>query len=1306
MAAALGVESEPSKSCCSVLKERFLKLEEKRNALRQAVKLLEHQIEVLQNENLNLKKAYKEEQARTELEREVKERETSIRYVLEQEICKLKASFTSLQKKECLRGQDEDVDGLLSSRVLEGETEIKRLKELLEKERKRGDSNEKKIEAEKRKAAEAWKLVKAEKSKAEGEKRLADIERKKAEEFRLCLETSKIEANEARKKLISERSKLEEANKRAEAEKQKANKEKKRADLETVKADEERKCAEVNMKKALDEQICANHLSQQLEEVRLRNKELQKEIQDIISVRKDKKIQEIISVRKDKKGFSCIGGKRCHPVQSDDNANTENAVNRVLKEQLKLEKKQVRHAKRMTKLEKTRNNLLQQELCLLKQDAIHFSCRLNVLDMCFSQGKATDGLTKIGDSPKLQRYNLSSKGVCDFHCQNEDVLMKTHHKTPDAFHQFCTGPLFPISGGSCTQPISGICSELESLVGGSVRNKSQNSAIHSTSASFSDRQLMGPQGRLASSVATSAKFGEENSIQATTMTKVSGKMTKNRHDEQLGTVAESYEDVGRVSGHIYKKRKIDDALNSVAYLYSEDRKLHLEMEEKLYSLYDILGLKDNMPASIWSESDGNSMPLTNERYLVSKPLNDLASQHYRPTKKRKGAPKLKLVSEPCDRDAEENLTEIMGIKCSGDEQVDAVRTDQFTKNFEMFSGDYMKLLELDNPADEEKFRLAMEMPHSPLPEINFTELGVSDPDDSSHLIQGGLYRGLTIEENSLVPSHTVDVIDVEIDSNWSKIKVSDTSQVLESNAEMGVAKQMPICGTEVPIVLCPGTAGVTLGSTPKYFVVFSNSKDKECISRIFCAIENCVFQSSIFSQTDWVVKEVLLTLAFEQDLLLEDKASVFFSLLLYNFSVVASANSRTLSTEDSLFWSDSFTEQLNRVLSGVETRRLFLELCQRDILFSLIEDFLIGRRVLVYDDVQCEPLAHCNSGRKVFSLDGRKIFISSKTATIEQFVAGGIILASICTAVDHIGFICEASYNILRMCQGDFSWILMVLHLFATICGNKYFSLENYSLIMSSITSVVSILERGDGPVGRVPSASDNCPHFYSCAQCPFAGHANCVEQVILLLLGELQAYDISGIRNQFPKKPILSLAYTGPSPMVRAEENFDDGNVRITHRSLCHFSDIVSLLELIACYKSWDWTYDKLIHPLLKMLESCVSEECSAAILILIGQLGRFSVDSGGYQQKGIKELICTLSMFLDLNTLGRRGLCVQFAAVSALITLLSLDFSELIDNSRKLTVDNSWPGHEIVKKWFSLLSNEQQSLAFSIFRSADVKD
>lgn len=342
------------------------------------------------------------ERTRAELEREAKEKECGCRIELENEICNLKSQIASLQKRGYAESEDKEGVRLLETRVLEREAEIKRLKDLLEKERKRGDSECKKAEAEKKKAAEAWKVVKAEKSKAEEEKKLAEIERKKAEECRLCLEATKLEANEVKAKLISGNSKAEETNRKAEAEKQRANKEKKRADLEAVKAEEQRKCAEVERQKATDEKTRADQLSQLLEEERQRKEALQKEM------------QELLSCGNMNRGCSCSRAKRCGSIPGDHSEKTDTADKKVLNEQLKLEKMQARQAKKIAKIEKVRNNLLQQELDLLKHDAMQFSRRLDMLDECFSHGmEGIDSIAKVGIwiQWKLKIFTLFDVGV-------------------------------------------------------------------------------------------------------------------------------------------------------------------------------------------------------------------------------------------------------------------------------------------------------------------------------------------------------------------------------------------------------------------------------------------------------------------------------------------------------------------------------------------------------------------------------------------------------------------------------------------------------------------------------------------------------------------------------------------------------------------------------------------------------------------------------------------------------------------------------------------------------------------------------
>ncbi|XP_028077310.1 trichoplein keratin filament-binding protein-like [Camellia sinensis] len=124
------------------------------------------------------------------------------------------------------------------------------------------------------------------KSSAAEESKLADIERKKVEENLIQLEKLKREADNARSKLVLETFKSEEANKKIEAEKKKVITEKKHADSEMAKAEELRKFAEINQKKVMDEKCRADYLSQQVEEHRQRIGRLQRDIDELVPLRK------------------------------------------------------------------------------------------------------------------------------------------------------------------------------------------------------------------------------------------------------------------------------------------------------------------------------------------------------------------------------------------------------------------------------------------------------------------------------------------------------------------------------------------------------------------------------------------------------------------------------------------------------------------------------------------------------------------------------------------------------------------------------------------------------------------------------------------------------------------------------------------------------------------------------------------------------------------------------------------------------------------------------------------------------------
>ncbi|XXG68613.1 hypothetical protein AAC387_Pa06g1661 [Persea americana] len=1389
-------KSEPPKPCCAALEKKLSKSEMGRAALKQAIALYDKKVSELETENLNLKKECERERTRAELEREAIEKECACRIELENEICNLKSQIASLQKRGYAESEDKEGDRLLETRVLEGEAEIKRLKDLLEKERKRGDSECKKAETEKKKAAEAWKVVKAEKSKAEEEKKLAEIERKKAEECRLCLEATKLEANEAKVKLISGNSKAEETNRKAEVEKQRANKEKKRADSEAVKAEEQRKCAEVERQKATDEKTHADQLSQLLEVERRRKEALQKEM------------QELLSCGNMNRGCSCSRDKRCGSIPGDHSEKTDTADKKVLNKQLKLEKMQARQAKKIAKIEKVRNNLLQQELDLLKHDAIQFSRRLDMLDECFSHGmEGIDSIAKIGDSQNRQRIN-SKNGIPDSF---------DHYKTRGA----CMGNLLPISGVSCTETASGWrC------------------------------------------------FSYHN------ITKIDRR--------ELKTRIMLYEIVwrGYEEEHRRKRKRIQDSQESVVYLRSED-KLHMKTEEALSLLHDISDPKNIIPLSICSQSDEDSKLLGNGKCLVLKSSDDLHVKKYKSRKKENVAQKQKHVAQHSlqnDGMKQMDQLEMEGTRdvrfCTGASLTAANhireadpscrdRTTNAAKSFtdaticfeDMFGGDIMKLLELDNDVDEERYRIAMESPMSPtLPEIDFCKLRVPQVDDFNYLVQGHC-RGLIMEEVNRVSSHNFDVMDVEIDSNnnehiasffrsaasvaieqmhdtekrhgsmvsadhassldlkrsvpiftrdfqevptqnhgtyslvmntvsaawkqnnavkgtrfnqcqvedtavnlsisqslndllgssesFSPSKCSSTGQdnaddVLGFGMEKELGKLMPVLTAERMEIDFVGNVGSMQGTVAKFCVVTSNVKDEDNISRIICAIENFSSQTNMVCATHWVVADVLLAVAKKQDLMLEEKACVFVSMLLHNMSVMDSENSKSHMSGGFSFCSDSLAIELNRVVSDGETRSLFLELCECNILFNLIESFLIDRTVLVYGDVSCPLLLASDSGGRILSLRGRTMLISSKTATSNQLETGCLLLASVCTVTNNVGFICEVSYNILRMCKDDICWILTALHIFASVCGKKYFEQTNHSSIMTTTKSVVLHLERGEksGVLVSSPyltSSSGIHPRFISCVQCPFADGAVCMDEVFTVLLENLNEYANLAIRSQYLNKPAISSIDTIQAQRESTEGSLENVNgvngqnmglnasgffsmdKRVAaleadfaaDRTSSQFNDTISLVELISCYMDWDWVYNNIIPSLLKLLGSHVSEEFLAAILILTGHVGRLGIDAGGYDRKGLEGLRCSLSAFLVSDAAREISLPSQFAAAKALTDLLLLEFEELIQKDLDIMGDSARFSHgEIIKKWFSQLSKEQQSLYLNLFQSAIIQN
>ncbi|KAJ0018587.1 hypothetical protein Pint_11304 [Pistacia integerrima] len=1379
MAADGSEKQAPVNPCCQLWRSRCSQLQEKRSALRQALKLFEQQLDKVQAENLSFKKACEEEQARAEVEKEGREKELAARVSLENEISALKSEIFILQQKGRSHAEDKSEDvKLLQVCVSDGEKEINRLKELLEKEKVRADSEKKNAEAEKKRAVEAWKYVKAEKGKADEERKLANTEGKKGNEYRLQLEAMGKEVDDAKSKLHSVTLKLAEGNKKLEAEKQKVTKERKRADAERNKAEEQRKLSEGNWNQAEaekcraeslcrqleetrlrveKEKCCSDKLSQQLEEARGRIDELQKQIYDLQSSRKRVKASAI---------------------SPEKHLNADSGKMKLLKKQLKFKKMQVKHAKQVAKLEKRHNVLLREVVGHLKLDLVQFSNRLDLVDKCFSlkaEGIDNPRKEKVMDQPNMQTLEEEVIGGEPFqmYLQSENELQKPCHRTSAASGHFrqtlqCLVPSQSLSGGNCCESISGIDSKdskLESLLGGSSRKMLQSCAINSSSASFSDGLFVGSQGRGAFSVTTSSKFMEESLNAQPTNSSMSGEVNKMKCNKNLAVVAEDsvrsplkIAGIGSGNGSNMKRKRALDAIESIELLHTEGKKLHLQMEEKLSDFHNML----NRQLDESLEEVNNIVPNLQENSFV---------KHEQCHKKRKTSDE-ETVGIQCflSTDEQKKTQKVDGNihedgRVSGEVSQSTIGligcarpcaegiSDSIISDFEtnekfedMADGDFMKLLDLENPVDEECYRTAMEMPLSPtLPEIEFQGAETFDMGKSEPLADRSLYNGLSDEKENMVPSCSSDVIAVEINSSELKKCVSTTllyenkgpvdsydPQVnnengLHSGKQPGKACDHQFedfgvvgvisdpCSSRDEVLPFESEVGPACNNIPKPFTVVCDFEDNSSISRIFCATKTCMDRCSLVTQTEWILQKILLALKREENLLSKEKACVFFSLLLLNFPTAAPGQPGNFLSRDFTVCSESFARNLHAVMSDAEARSVFKDLCL-DELLSLIEDFLVDGRVMTSTDGSSATLSEINSKVNVH-VDGVNTMFSFEAATADQLVAGSIVLASISVATNHIGYITEAVYNVFRMRRSDPSLLLAILHIFAYLGGEKLFTLKKDSLIMTVMKSIVTYLERGSLPSAATscfPSASDFRTEFHPCLDCPFSKDAISVDIAITLLLEKLKSCSQSGTMSVLSHEDQTEQSCQelcnvhdmkgDESCFLKKHEMPAFQSEFVVNMTLCHVTDVLSLVELLACNMRWDWTCTTIIPELLRILESSMQESFTVAIVILLGQLGRLGVNACGYEDKEVESLRSKLSAFLQRDTTTRAGLPIQIAVVSALLGLLSLDFKQIIQiNTKCPTIASQSVPADHIRKWFSSLSKENQALSFSLLQCPD---
>uniref|UniRef100_J3L4G5 Maternal effect embryo arrest 22 n=1 Tax=Oryza brachyantha TaxID=4533 RepID=J3L4G5_ORYBR len=1367
--------------------KKYQKVEASRTALREGVKLLQGANDKLMKERSELNKVCNEERLRGDSAEAARISESDARDMLEKEIIELKAQNSALQQSQNVCKNDNEL-----LRISELEDEIRRLKQVLGEERKKSSSEKKIAEEQKGKVLELQKLLKMETNKSEEYKRLSDMERKAANGLRASCEKLRREASEAREKLAVQVKKAEEANKRVQVEKQKAAIEKKFADsekslveknknlieVERKRLAEERSCAErllakleeqkklnedllvsveVERKNSMDAKSHTNHLSKKLEEERKRSEYLQRKFDDLGALR-------------DTTSFGKHGQQRI-------DVTTEGANIRLLKEKLKLKKEQLKHVKNVSKLDKAKNALIRRELQRLKQDWIQLLSRFNMLD----DHLAADGVEGIHVLTELKQHPenlLPHNPIAAPYFGLQGGIVPFSSSVPRDYTSY------QLPRESCTRPISGTSSELEPPVGSSPRTESKRAHRSSCPTSLSDKKFMGSQGKDGQLVSASPDIRRKKSSVAPKLTSKYSNDARKHDDRALPVVSgDSFQKKALfLSGATEvadkklrgdnKRKRTKMSLKLTDCLPSKHNRLHSEMNAHNATSNGISASNDDRSRV----HQGNSiMPVVNE--------DDMQNHRRKCHVNAEKTPSFSAFSESRNAHAVSKFVSVLSFE-------------------EMIKGDCLKLLSLDNGADEERYRRAMERPLSPDLPIILPHTTKAQIHGSSHHLSDRMPNAFEYERDS--PASGANATDLEtrpnmlgvrgpaiqkltqntskLEPSFNRIDCRDNVKQLcpndKSNSEVNIS-----CSTKSddaptnPSLNCMlhvdqgqtivaslavvasntsssqphstlhlqhsckeasngnsssqmhsssisdsgqqnvvgGCKTKAVGSTdlnsniiglhhgnkkrPMYFVGLIRMKKSSTI-RIFRYWETLIAEAREVSEEAFVDSPLFERISAEPLLPLEEKVALIVSLLLWDICRFVTADPVVDGNFSSVF---SLT-----VKSYMETRWAFLKNNQLDFHVSLIEDFLVKREIVV-----CDKMGHAIPAVNKYSPldDETGIQVSTKPATVDQFISGCALLASICVKMETMDIVLEVSYKVLLMGKSNVSWTLLALHVIGSLCGDKFLSSNSCNFLMTTIRLVVLLLEATDNSLCLLSSyiQSNGRTGFPTCAHCLFDVDTVSIDEFISSLLDELdfcsQQWNSYSTSNKIIARSNPHLESSGldincgePCYISKQVNLTEDSHLCTGGKDLCYFAEIVSLLELFGSYMSCEWTYNNVVVRLLKILESCTCEEHSAALLILISQLGRFFVDDAGYEQRAVSDLRNKLSVLMKTKFSNSRTIPAQFSAVGALLSLLPLTFDKIVAHSGQFPDLYVLQARQI-SEWFGQLRKEHQSLACSFF-------
>lgn len=432
--------------------------------------------------------------------------------------------------------------------------------------------------------------------------------------------------------------------------------------------------------------------------------------------------------------------------------------------------------------------------------------------------------------------------------------------------------------------MSGIDSRMDPPYRGSNQKMLQSSAINSSSASFSDRPLVGSQERGPLSIMTSASLGEDIS---NFNPKISGmlqdKQTAAKADNGTRSPIKDCPSERRVG--LCEKKRIHGAVESVESLYVKGEKLHRQVSGKLSVLHDILnGQMDEPEGKSPKETSCREL----SRLLKKRKTNSggtVIIHHLQDSGESKGMPDPDSHNSeacmPASSPGPDAIITDCGIE-DGTINGHRVCTADFDR---MVMDDYMKLLDMDNAADEDSYRRAIASPLSPmLPEVQFQRderLEAGSTEMPAHksfqeafsnvrsfdVIETGK-NPINVSSIGSVPSHVpMDHDSIGFSKYMAPPAASDAnSQKIHVSCGKLRIPSLSGSGNLGTIVSCQNRIASGYGDIPKYYVVSSDNKDGSSLLRILQTICSFMPQCSFDSSLEMFIQNIIHTLSKAKDL--------------------------------------------------------------------------------------------------------------------------------------------------------------------------------------------------------------------------------------------------------------------------------------------------------------------------------------------------------------------------------------------------------------------------------------------------------